>query len=337
MPLAQGKSTRAAAKRSGRRARGVAAGSNGRAGGRGSDAQGARVIEMQRRRLVAALVEVAGSEGLTAVTVGTVCARAGVSRRTFYEQFEDRDTCLLAAVQSAGSRLEAVVVPAYRDSGPWRDRVRGAVQALLESFDADRALARTCVVETLRGGSQVLECRARALATVADALDEGRAEANGAVPPLTAQGVVGGAMAVIHTRLLERPATPLLDLVGPLTAMIVHPYLGSASAEEELAKPATRKAETVKHELKDPFAGLSIRFTYRTARVLATIASAPGASNRQISGDAGIVDEGQTSRLLSRLRAAGLIENDRDADAKGEPNAWALTERGRAVQATLAG
>lgn len=333
MSPSQGKSAPAGAKRSDRRTRDP----NGPVDRRGADGQGARVIEMQRRRLVTALVEVAGSEGLPAVTVGAVCARAGVSRRTFYEQFEDRDACLLAAVQGARSRLEAVVVPAYRGSGAWRERVRAAVQALLESFDADGALARTCVVETLRAGPQVLECRALTLTAVAEALDEGRAEASGTMPPLTAQGIVGGALAVIHSRLLERHPSPLLDLVGPLTAMIVHPYLGSASSEEELAKPATRKADAVKHDLKDPFGGLSIRFTYRTARVLATIATTPGASNRQISGEADIIDEGQTSRLLRRLRAAGLIENNRDAGARGEPNAWALTERGRAVHATLEG
>jgi DNA-binding MarR family transcriptional regulator len=87
--------------------------------------------------------------------------------------------------------------------------------------------------------------------------------------------------------------------------------------------------------VKDPFKGLSIRFTYRTARVLSTIASDPGASNRLIADTSGIVDEGQMSRLLTRLQRSGLIENRGEGQAKGEPNAWLLTERGTAVHAAL--
>jgi DNA-binding MarR family transcriptional regulator len=94
---------------------------------------------------------------------------------------------------------------------------------------------------------------------------------------------------------------------------------------------------TVANGVKDPFKGLSIRFTYRTARVLATIAEDSGASNRMIAENAGIADDGQMSRLLRRLQGAGLIENLGEGHTRGEPNAWWLTERGEAIHATLAG
>ncbi len=108
-------------------------------------------------------------------------------------------------------------------------------------------------------------------------------------PPLAGQGVVGGALSVIHARLLERPPVPegrgkerapvpngverspepnprLTDLIGPLMAMIVHPYLGSAAARRELERPVPKAEGTSNGTLKDPFKDLSIRFTYRTAR-----------------------------------------------------------------------
>ncbi len=87
----------------------------------------------------------------------------------------------------------------------------------------------------------------------------------------------------------------------------------------------------------DPFKGLSIRFTYRTARVLATIAEDSGASNRMIAESAGIADVGQMSRLLRRLQDAGLVENLGEGHTRGEPNAWWLTTRGEAIHATLTG
>ncbi len=115
-------------------------------------------------------------------------------------------------------------------------------------------------------------------------------------------------------------------------AMIVHPYLGPAAAQKELERPAPTSPESPR-DGPDPFKGLPIRFTYRTARVLDTIASDPAASNRYIANSSGVLDGGQMSRLLRRLESCGLIENG--VHAPGEPNAWTLTERGQAIHTAI--
>jgi hypothetical protein len=79
----------------------------------------------------------------------------------------------------------------------------------------------------------------------------------------------------------------------------------------------------------------SVRSTYRTARVLSAIATNPGASNRAVAAAAGIVDEGQASKLLKRLECLVLIENMVPDRAPGEANAWRLTARGVEVERTL--
>ncbi|MGA9286254.1 MAG: TetR/AcrR family transcriptional regulator [Solirubrobacteraceae bacterium] len=301
--------------------------------------QGGHVAEMQRRRLLLAMSEVLGEIGVADATVGRVSKRAGVSRRTFYEVFEDREECFLAALDQAVERIAAELASAYRGPGKWSVCVCAALTALLEHFDAHPAVARMCVVETLRAGPAVLERRRRALGSLAAAVDEGRAEVrqDQGPLPLTAEGVVGGALAVIHARLLEVDRGPLAELVNPLTAMIVQPYLGPAAARRELDRPAPKTVSAPTNGARDPFKGLSIRFTYRTARVLATIADDSGASNRMIAESAGIGDDGQMSRLLRRLQQAGLIENLGEGHTRGEPNAWWLTARGEAIHATLAG
>jgi AcrR family transcriptional regulator len=338
-----------------------------RRGGR----EGAHVVEMQRRRLLLAIGEVVAESGLEAATVGRVCEQAGVSRRTFYELFEDREACLLAAFDQAIERITQQVAPVYTSDGRWRERVRGALSLLLECFDAEPDVARLCVVEAPRAGPDVLERRRHVLEGLTAAVDEGRAEsrAGSEPPPLTAQGVVGGALSVIHARLLACPpacgaggvpsgapsamggpgmgepmpdgaARPLAELTGPLMGMIVHPYLGPTAARRELERPAPATPRPAPRNGADPFKGLPIRFTYRTARVLSTIASAGGRgsypSNRLIADSAGIADEGQMSRLLRRLAQCGLIENRGAGHARGEANAWALTERGEAIHAALA-
>ncbi|HEX3692952.1 MAG TPA: TetR family transcriptional regulator [Solirubrobacteraceae bacterium] len=311
---------------------------------------GGGVEDMQRHRLLHAFCEVVADGGLESATVGRVCEQAAVSRRTFYELFADREACLLAAFDDAVRRIGAPVERAFRGPGSWRERVRAALAALLEQLDADPARARLCVVEVAAGGPVALARRRGVLEVLADAVEEGRGGVRPGAepPPLTGQGVVGGVLSVIHTRLLDRHAatggeastngaTPgsVLDLLGPLTGMIVHPYLGAAAARRELERPAPAGTQRSPNASTDPFKDLPIRFTYRTARVLATIAECPGASNRHIADSAGIVDNGQASRLLHRLQECGLVENVGGGHVRGGPNAWRLSERGAAIHAAI--
>jgi AcrR family transcriptional regulator len=302
---------------------------------------------MQRRRLLLAVGEVVGQSGLEAATVGRICEQAGVSRRTFYELFSDREEALLAAFEAQVERLSASVIPAYTGGGRWVERVRGALTALLVQLEAEPNLARLCVVETLRAGPAVLERRRQLLEALAVVIDEGRSasRSNVAPPPLTARGVVGGALSVIHGRLsagLPRQdagsgdgSCSLVELTGPLMGMIVHPYLGPTAARRELERRAPAVPDNVSRPGADPFKGLPIRFTYRTARVLATIASQPGASNRYIADSSGVSDEGQMSRLLGRLHKCELIENQGEGHTRGEANAWKLTERGETIHTAI--
>jgi DNA-binding MarR family transcriptional regulator len=67
-------------------------------------------------------------------------------------------------------------------------------------------------------------------------------------------------------------------------------------------------------------------------RVLTVIRQRPGASNREVADGAGIADQGQISKLLTRLEGLGLVENTDGALGKGAPNEWRLTERGERVE-----
>jgi AcrR family transcriptional regulator len=321
--------------------------------------EGAHVVEMQRRRLLLAMEELVGEDGgLADATVGAVCKRSRVSRRTFYDLFDDRDDCFLAAFEHTLEQIARSVLPAYEGEGRWRERIRASLEALLVAFDEQPQLARLCVVETLKGGPAVLARRRELLDALAAVVDESRREARAGTgpPPLTAESVVGGVLAVIHARLLTcvppamggpRTGDPdhgqLAELAPALTGMIVLPYLGHAASQRELERPATTHHDT-KHANgaarpiripADPFRDMQIRVTYRTARVLAVIATHPGASNRQVGDEAGASDQGQVSKLLKRLEQAGIIENKGPGRETGEPNAWRLTTQGEAIHAAL--
>jgi hypothetical protein len=190
-----------------------------------------------------------------------------------------------------------------------------------------------------------LERRRAVTDVLTAAVDEGRVEAKGATaPPLTSEGVVGGALSIVHARLLASDAPPLVELLNPLMSMIVLPYLGPAAARKELERhtprPSAVRAGSNGHLTpppSDPFRGLPIRLTFRTVRVLATIGAEPEASNREIGQDAGVSDQGQMSKLLRRLEKAGLIENLGAGQIRGERNAWRLTPHGQGVLHAVGG
>ena len=65
--------------------------------------------------------------------------------------------------------------------------------------------------------------------------------------------------------------------------------------------------------------------------MLGAIAARPRSNNREIADAAGLRDEGQTSKLLSRLEQRGLVDNVGLGAAYGEPNEWLLTASGERV------
>jgi len=323
------------------RARGVerrpAHGDVDRGGGRGG------VVEIQRARMIAALVEVAGERGVGGVTVGRIVGRSGVSRRTFYELFEDREDCFLAAFDLAVERGAQRVVPAFTAPGSWRERVRAGLAALLAYLDDEPGMGALCVVDALGGGPIALERRARVAQALIDAVHEGRKDARAGAKPtrLTAEGVVGAVLSVLHARLSTGDARhnggaqPMANLLGPLMAMIVLPYLGQAAASRETARPSPRRKRAVPPVQGDPLRELDMRLTYRTVRVLLAIAADPGASNRRVSEAADVSDQGQISKLLARLEHLGLIENGGAGPLRGEPNVWRLTPKGAEIERTI--
>ncbi len=295
------------------------------------------VSEIQRARMLSAAIEAIKQHGYAGLTVAQVISRAKVSRKTFYDLFDDRQDCFLAVFEATLSQLRARVLPAYSEAGSWREGVRAGLAALLDFIEEDPDLARLCIVDALGGGPAVLAERARVLVALRQVVDAGRdePEAKAQPPEVTAEGVIGGVLTVLHTRLFERSQQPYMKLHGALMSMIVLPYLGARAAAREQARPApdvARPASAEQQVTRDPMAGLDMRLTYRTVRVLSALRERPGASNREVADGAGIADQGQISKLLARLHGLGLIENLDRLPSKGAPNEWRLTDRGERVE-----
>jgi AcrR family transcriptional regulator len=297
-----------------------------------------RVTEIQRARLLAAMIDVCAEHGVAEVTVAHVVERAGVSRRTFYEIYSDREECFLEAFDEGIARASRYARDGYDETGRWIDRMRGVLTALLVFLDAEHATGRLLIVESLAAGDSGLSRRRAAVERMIAFVDEANAElkADKQTPSLTAEGIVGGVLSILHARLLGDAPGSFLELRGPLASMIVLPYLGSAAARKELSRPVPKAPAKPYRGERDPLSQLDMRLTYRTMRVLLAVAAQPGDSNRGIAARAGIGDQGQISKLLARLEKLGLVVNKSRAPGTGAPNAWVLTERGEEVHVALA-
>jgi AcrR family transcriptional regulator/DNA-binding MarR family transcriptional regulator len=299
------------------------------------------------------------------MTVRRVAERAGVSPKTFYVLFCDREDCFLAAFEHSLDVLTAAVAPAYDAEQDWTERVRAGLAALLGVLDREPALRRLVFVEALTAGPRVLARRAQMLDRLAGVLDGGRAgmRTPGALPALTAEGIVGATFGVIHARLSQQRPEPLSGLLNALMATIVLPFRGSAAATRELKRPPSkagpdfvstdkpahppgrgasspgRSRQSSGSCAASPIASLrplgsalpaDFRLTVRTQMVLAAVAGHTGVNNREVSELVGVSDQGQISRLMMRLAEQGLVENMR-GDAQGLAKAWRLTPHGEAV------
>jgi AcrR family transcriptional regulator len=314
-----------------------AAASNGR--------QGQHVAEVQRARLLGGAVRAVDELGYARVTVSEITARARVSRRTFYELFEDREECMLALLNHTVERVRGLIAAAELDGLSWCERVRGGLLTILGFLDGEPALARVCVARFAQGTPRVLERREQIMLELAGVIDEGRGEGvrAGDCVPLTAEGLAGAAVSIVSARLSREDSAPLSELTGELMGMIVLPYQGPAAARRELARPVPKIARPPKTSPaaargddeaqagNDLLEGISMRLTYRTVRVLETVAGHPGVSNRIVGEQAGIPDQGQASKLLARLERNGLLQNTGNGHSKGEANAWRLTAAGVSV------
>jgi IclR helix-turn-helix domain len=241
--------------------------------------------------------------------------------------FESAEEGVLGAFDEGIARLARVIADAARSRRGWRERVRASLIAALEFFDAEPAWARFLILEPPLATVAVAERRRQVLTALAAALAreiQSHAAAQRAVrprgfspsPQVVAELVVGGVVSGVRARLLDQPRHSLAALAPSLMSFILTSY----AAADAPAAPA-----------------MPVRATYRTTRVLSAIAEAPRSNNREIADAAGLRDEGQTSKLLSRLEQRGLIENVGLGAAHGEPNEWLLTAAGGRILSNARG
>jgi AcrR family transcriptional regulator len=119
------------------------------------------VLSSQRQRMIDAVAAVVARKGYPATTVGDVVAGAGVSRKTFYEHFSDKEECFLAAFDSGVDALLDAIVSAEPAHPGRLARMQARVRAYLETLADNPDFARTFLIEVMAAGPRALDRRAQ--------------------------------------------------------------------------------------------------------------------------------------------------------------------------------
>lgn len=201
------------------------------------------VVKTQRsvaRLLDRALVDLCFERGLPRLTVTDVCRSADLSPAVFHAHYANLEDCFLSICAAEHQRYRRAAAAAAADRGEWRHRLRATAYALHRALDADERLRWLAIVEPRVAGGRPALLLDRAIRSLYDLIDEGRAEP--AAPQRLTRATaefLGGAIfdEVFITSARRRPLRPEREAVPQMMYLMVLPYLGEAAASEELRIP----------------------------------------------------------------------------------------------------
>ncbi len=172
----------------------------------------------QRSRIYGAMIESVAQRGYQATTVAHVIALAGVSRRAFYELFDNKEQCFLGTYEVVVAQYRRRVLAAWLSERGWANRLHASCKALLDDAARSPKGPRLVLVDALGIGPKARERMQLAGFTferiVATCFENAPKEI--AFPQLTSRAVVGGVRHVAFTHLLEHRHRELLGLADEM-------------------------------------------------------------------------------------------------------------------------
>ena len=175
-----------------------------------------------RGRLLRAIAQSVAAKGYADTTIADVVREAGVSRRTFYEQFSDKSECFIALYEAASHGALQVLRDAIDPQHGWEEQLERALAAYLGSMAANPVLLRTLFIEILALGPEGLEARRRVNRELADFMVSvvNAADSPHRVTPPLAMAVVGGIHELVLQAIEQGREEKLAELTGAAAELV---------------------------------------------------------------------------------------------------------------------
>lgn len=193
-----------------------------------------QVAHHQRERLIAGLAAAVADKGYAAVTLADVTREAKVSRRVFYEHFESKEQCFLAAFEVVVAHLRELAGAAVEPLPEWPDRAIAATRAVLVFLASEPDLARLLLVESRGAGPAVAARFNETVESLEPLLRQGRDarpnEDDRPLPESTEDAVLGSLVSLVFRKVAAGEATRIGDLLPECAEFVLAPYLGPGEA-----------------------------------------------------------------------------------------------------------
>jgi AcrR family transcriptional regulator len=185
------------------------------------------VRESQRQRLIQAMLDQVAEKGYPATTVGDVVAAARCSRNAFYDLFEDKEACYIAAADETGAQMLDALVSGAREEDSWHDALREGTRSYLQWWVDHPGYAAAYLIDLPTAGRRALEQRDRVYAAFADMFDGLAARARveqpllAPLPPLASRMLVMAITELIAQEVRNGRIEKLPELEDMLVRFVV--------------------------------------------------------------------------------------------------------------------
>jgi len=193
----------------------------------------------KRERILQGMLQAVGTHGYERTTVQDALAEAGVYRQAFYDSFSDKEDCYLQALDAGSAWVELAMRDAAAGETMWRAQLRGALTGLLSFLDQRPAVGKALLVEVHAAGAQAVAKRTEAMARAAAMIDLARQESDDGAPAISAEAVVAGILAVLHSRLGANQTSGYMRLLPELMYLAVLPFFGADAASAAMRASGT--------------------------------------------------------------------------------------------------
>lgn len=185
-----------------------------------------------RRRMLQAMIRTIARRGYERTTVSRVLTDAKLPYALFAEHFRDKHDCFMQALDELIGEARRAAIEHFARPVPWQEQMRSALRSLLEALARDEAAARVLFVEMLAAGPAAMQRQRQVLELFTALVEQGRALApyGDSLAPQTSEAIVGGIVAILHRRVLQREVAQLPALLPDLLYFALLPYLDQREA-----------------------------------------------------------------------------------------------------------
>jgi AcrR family transcriptional regulator len=177
------------------------------------------------------MAEAVAEHSYGATTIAHVVSHAGVSRKTFYEHFRDKEHCFLAMYDTGIAFVVGRLTEALEAAEDPRERLIEGLRTFLVVLSEEPAFCRSIVLEVYAAGPVGLARRRAVLQVFAGRYIEVNRQARETDPEIeplpgdVALAVVGAILELVSTRVEEGRTSELAELTEPLSEFVVRNVL----------------------------------------------------------------------------------------------------------------